>query len=71
MTLKEFVNLMNRKHKVFLKDKEGVTICECNSDSVVIDKFGDYVVVGFAAVNEFMNGAASICIKIKENVPFE
>ena len=71
MTLREFVDLMNRKHTVYLKDKEGVTICECKSDSVVIGKFGDYVVVGFAAINEFMNSAAAISIRIKDNLPFE
>lgn len=70
MTLRDFANLMNRKHTVYLKDKDGVTICECKSDSVVIDKFGDYIVVGFAAINEFMNAPASISIKIKENLPF-
>ena len=46
MTLRDFANLMNRKHTVYLKDKDGVTICECKSDSVVIDKFGEGIQVG-------------------------
>ena len=71
MTLRDFVNLLDRKHTVYLKDKDGVTICECKSDSVVIDKFGDYIVVGSAAINEFMNTPASISIRIKENLPFD
>ena len=71
MTLRDFANLMNRKHTVYLKDKDGVTICECKSDSVVIDKFGDCIVVGFAAINEFMNTPAAISIRIKENLPFD
>ena len=70
MTLRDFANLMDRKHTVRLKDKDGVTICECESDSVVIEKFGDYIVVGFAAINTFMNTAA-ISIRIKENLPFD
>ena len=71
MTLRDFANLMNRKHTVRLKDKDGVAICECESDSVVIDKFGDYIVVGFETINTFVNVPAAISIKIKENLPFE
>ena len=71
MTLRDFANLMNRKHTVYLKNKDGVTICECKSDSVVIDKFGDYIVVGFETVNTLVNVPAAISIKIKENLPFD
>ena len=70
MTLKDFIEKISIRTMIILRDKEGVTICECMSDSIVMDKFSDWLVVGFAPLNSTFC-RTGLSIKIKENLPFD
>ena len=70
MTLKDLIEKLSIRTMTILRDKEGVTICECMSDSIVIDKFSDWLVVGFVPLDSHFC-RAGLSVKIKENLPFE
>ena len=71
MTLGDLLGKLERRIRLRLRENDTYEICECNSDSIVVDKFKDWLVVDFYVyVIHAECLKAGMEVKIKEDVPF-
>ena len=65
MTLKEMVGCLRFTHKIEIRDESGDTICECYSDSPVIQLYGDYEVYSWFTFSCICSN--DFCVYIKDS----